>query len=268
MNSTPAKPDLALIHGWGLGQTVWQPVLPALAQRFNVHLLALPGYDAPAPRANSQPAVERMSDTTSFAQAAEMLIEALPDNCVVCGWSLGGMLAIQAAVLAAQHDKPLNGLVLVGSTPSFARRVDWAHGQEPTLLDTFNDAVAKDAAGTLQRFIALLNQGDAQARALGRTMIKLLQQAQLPTMTALLTGLGWLRDVDLREQLAAVEIPALLVHGENDPLMPLSAARWLNEQLPDSTLEVFTGAAHAPFLNDTERFAQRVGDFFHAPSIA
>ena len=264
MNNSPLKPDLALIHGWGLGHTVWQPVLPLLSLRFNVHVLALPGYATPETHVNNQPAQDLIQAATSFTQAAEALAETLPENCILCGWSLGGMLALQAALLAAQRQKALKGLILIGSTPSFTQRADWPHAQPPTLLDAFNNALAKDPTNTLQRFIALLNQGDTQARSLGRALFKQLQATSLPDTATLLIGLGWLRDVDLRQQVAAIKMSTLLVHGEHDALMPLPAARWLHEQLPDSRLEVFAGAAHAPFLNDPERFATLTGDFFHA----
>lgn len=264
MNSSRQKPDLALIHGWGLGHTVWQPVLPLLAPRFDVHVLALPGYAAPETLEDDQPAQDAVQAATSFTEAAAALVEALPENCIVCGWSLGGMLALQAALLAAQCQKTLRGLILIGSTPSFTQRADWPHAQPSTLLDAFNDAVAKDPASTLQRFIASLNQGDTQARSLGRTLFKQLQATPLPDTATLLVGLDWLRDVDLRRHVAAINLPTLLVHGEHDALMPFPAARWLQEQLPDSRLEVFAGAAHAPFLNDPQRFASLTGDFVHA----
>ena len=267
MNNSPLKPDLALIHGWGLGPTVWQPVLPLLSQRFNVHVLALPGYGTPETLVNSQPSGEPIQATASFTRTAETLVKTLPDKCILCGWSLGGMLALQAALLAAQGGKTLRGLILVGSTPRFTQGVDWPHAQPESLLDTFIAALATDAAVTLQRFIALLNQGDTQARALGRTFLKQLHADPLPDTATLLVGLGWLRDVDLRQQLAAIDVPTLLVHGEHDPLMPLHAAVWLNEQWPNAQLEVFSGAAHAPFLNDPERFARLIADFFHAPAI-
>lgn len=44
MTRAETKPDLVLIHGWGLGNLAWSAVLPALMQRFSVHLLDLPGY--------------------------------------------------------------------------------------------------------------------------------------------------------------------------------------------------------------------------------
>lgn len=242
-------PDLALIHGWGLGSAAWDAVSEALSARCRVHLVELPGY-------GGTPA-----EGAGFAQTAQAIADALPAGVTLCGWSLGGLLALQAAQLAPQR---IARLILVGATPSFAERADWTPAQPPALLDTFNTAVAQDAAGTLQRFAALLNQGDTQARPLSRNLAARMLGGVLSDAAALTTGLAWLRDVDLRAQLPAVATPALLIHGERDPLMPLAAAQWLAAQLPDARLETFAGAAHAPFLADPARFAALVADFCHA----
>ncbi len=199
-----------------------------------------------------------------FFQASQALAAALPENCILCGWSLGSLLALQAASVAPQRIKQL---ILIGGTPSFTQRADWPHAQPPALLDTFCDAIASDAAGTLKRFIALFNQGDKQARLIGRAMIKQLLARPLPDTATLLAGLGWLRDVDLRQRITSITVPTRLIHGENDPLMPLAAAQWLKETLPNAQLEVFSGAAHAPFLNDPDRFAKLIGDEFHASAL-
>lgn len=87
------------------------------------------------------------------------------------------MLSLQMAALAPQRIK---GLTLVGATPSFTQRTDWSHAQPPALLDTFCDAIANDAVGTLQRFVALLNQGDTQARSISRALNKALQSSLYP----------------------------------------------------------------------------------------
>ena len=47
----------------------------------------------------------------------------------------------------------------------------------------------------------------------------------LPDTATLMTGLDWLRNVDLRGEVAAIALPALLLHGEHDPLMPLAAGQ-------------------------------------------
>ena len=252
MNASEAsarKPDLVLIHGWGLGPAAWSTALPALEARFNVISLAFPGYgdDTPEP--------------VSFIETATRFAAAVPDGTYVCGWSLGAMLALQ---IAAQTQRKLAGLILVGATPSFIKRTDWHPAQEPALLDSFCKAIEHDAGGTLQRFVALINQGDAQARGIGRVLNKLLKPALPATPETLLKGLAWLRDVDLRATIAAVTAPALLIHGARDPLMPLAAAQWLAANLPEAELKVVPDAAHAPFLHDPEVFAKLIGEYCHA----
>ena len=241
--------DLALIHGWGIGKEVWQPVLELLEQHFRIHLVDLPGYGASP------------ESTGCFEHTAQQLIEALPQGATFCGWSLGGQLALQAALLAPEHP---GRLVLIGTSPRFTRDENWPEAQPGSLLETFCSALADNADATRQRFIALLNQGDAKARMISRAMTKQMLTAQIPESTSLLAGLHWLRDVDLRKQIISVTTPTLLIHGEHDPLMPLTAAHWLNETLPNSQLEVFSGAAHAPFLNDPEHFAKLIGEYCHA----
>ncbi|MFZ4538606.1 alpha/beta fold hydrolase [Propionivibrio sp.] len=280
--------DLALIHGWGIGKSAWQDVAPMLAQRFKVHLVDLPGYDSPESLMNKQPsdahgqqahkqtaswhtpcrspfeALSRASASSvpSFVHTAAALTDSLPVGCILCGWSLGSQLAMQAALLHPDH---FSRLILVGGTPSFAQRVDWPHAQTPALLDAFDSAVGEDAAATLKRFIALLNQGDTKARANARSLARCV--SPLPDAATLVQGLGWLRDIDLRQQVASISLPTLLIHGENDPLMPLAAAHWLADKLPLAQLEIFIGAAHAPFLNDPERFARLISDFCNASAI-
>lgn len=245
-----AKPDLVLIHGWGLGPMAWNAALPALEARFNVIALALPGYG------NTQ-----FHPIPSFNETATQFAESIPEGACVCGWSLGALLALQMATLVSQR---LSGLVLVGGTASFVQRDGWPAAQPPALLDAFCDAVEKDASGTLQRFVALFNQGDTQARPIGRALNRQLQATPLADSGTLLTGLGWLRDVDLREKTAVIDTPTLLIHGANDPLMPLAAGQWLGGNLRNARLAVMPGAAHAPFLNDPETFANLIGEYCHA----
>ena len=282
--------DLALIHGWGTGSVAWEPVLPLLAQRFRVHLVALPGYDAPESRMDKQstdgrlhnpheqtspeympcgspidaPSSDASTSGEEFVATAEALAQTLPEKCILGGWSLGAMLALQIARLAPQR---VERLIVIGGTPSFTERPDWPDAQAPALLEAFCNAVGHDASATLQRFIALLNQGDTQARSIARTLTRRVLATPLPDTATLLAGLAWLRHVDLRQLIATIDTPALVIHGANDSLMPLPAARWLHATLPHSQLEIFNDAAHAPFLNDPERFARLIGDFSHASAL-
>lgn len=249
MTAAPQRPAVALIHGWGLGQPAWQPLCQALALQCEVYLVNLPGYGTEPARADS------------FADTAQRLMDALPVGIALCGWSLGAMLALQAARQAAHR---LGGLVLIGATPSFTQRAGWQHAQPAMLLEAFAQAVDHSPASALQRFVALSNQGDVQAKAANRTLWQALAAQPLAQHEALLQGLAWLRDVDLRDEVEAVALPTLLIHGDQDPLMPLAAAQWLQGRLKHSQLEIIHGAAHAAFLHTPERVAKLIGDYCHA----
>lgn len=246
-------PGLALIHGWGLGSSVWQPLLESLSASCRVHLVDLPGYGHAA------------GNPGDFAQAALNLIEALPETVTLCGWSLGALLAMRAALLAPQR---VAGLVLVGATPCFAQRADWREAQAPALLDSFSASVEQQPAQTLQRFVALLSQGDRHARPITRALLASLRAQPMADAHSLQRGLGWLREVDLRSLLPSLGTRSLLIHGDRDSLIPCKVSSFLSQTLPNARLEVFAGAAHAPFLSDPDRFANLVSEFCHASSVA
>lgn len=243
-------PDLALIHGWGLGSAVWEPVAEALATRCRLHLVDLPGYAGSA-----------SDSAASFDDLARRVLATLPSGVTICGWSLGSMLAQRAARLAPGQ---VGALALVAATPCFTQRSDWSAGQAPAVLDGFGAALAGNPQATLQRFIALFNQGDTHARTIGRALLASQSADTFPDIDTLVQGLSFLRDVDLRDEISSIHIPALLIHGECDRLMPPGAAQWLANALPHARLEVFPGVAHAPFLGASERFVELVTDFCHA----
>jgi pimeloyl-[acyl-carrier protein] methyl ester esterase len=196
-----------------------------------------------------QPIAERLAGDFRIAYD----LDAAPAGAIVCGWSLGAQRAMQKSAVATR-------LILVAATPRFVQAPDWPCAQPPGLLDSFAAAVAADPQAALRRFAALMNQGDARARDITRLMNGLLRE-RIPDRATLTAGLAELRDTDLRKSALVARLPTLLIHGAHDPLMPLAAAQWLAGHMSDARLEVFAGAAHAPFLAQPERFAQLVRDF-------
>jgi len=241
--NTSVKRPLALIHGWGLDSRVWDGAAPALEKHFTLTRLQLPGY--PGRSDLDDPAVASVVDT---------LLAELPPGAILLGWSLGGQIA---QLMAARAPQQVAALALVATTPRFLAAADWPQGQPASLLSTFSGAVSVLPGPVLPRFTALFNQGDSQAKEITRLLAPL-TKTPLPEKVALLRGLDWLRDLDLRPLAARLPQPALVLHGRADPLMPLAAAEWLAQHLPAGQLEVFEAAAHAPFLHDPEGFATRL----------
>jgi hypothetical protein len=58
-----------------------------------------------------------------------------------------------------------------------------------------------------------------------------------------------------------IEAPALVIHGELDRLIPLSAARDLARRHPDWTFEVIDGVGHVPMMETPNRFLEVVNQW-------
>ena len=242
-------PDLALLHGWGIDSRIWQQVSSALAARFRIHIVDFPGYR-----------VSPYYGPYTVSQIITLLASALPPSVCVCAWSLGGQVALQWA-----HDIPqqVERLVLVATTPRFIKSREWEHGMEEMVFNSFALNLARDCSSSLYRFSSLVAQGDVNAKRIVAEIRRQLYSNELPEMDSLRAGLDILAETDLRGVVNSIKQPCLLVHGDCDAITPLSAAQWLATNLPNGRLKVVTGAAHAPFLSEPQRFVKTVGDYLH-----
>lgn len=240
-----AGPAVVLLHGWGMNGGVWNSVAAALADRYLVHRIDLPGFGYSEESAH--PTLEGW---------ATAIAEAVPPGAVWVGWSLGGLVAIEAAARARPK-----GLVLVGTTPRFVQGAHWKEAIVPEVLDQFAQALESDYRATLLRFLALQAKGSERAREEVRALREQVFARGTPRKQALAAGLRLLRESDLREALGTLDMPALLLHGERDTLAPLAGARRTAEALPAGQLETVAGAGHAPFISHPDVFIQRLGAF-------
>jgi pimeloyl-[acyl-carrier protein] methyl ester esterase len=246
-------PGLVLLHGWGLSSAVFAPLLARLEQRFCVTRIDLPGHGrnagAPVPQ--------------DLAGWTEAVAEAAPPGSAWLGWSLGGQVALSAAL--AGHE--VQRLVLVATTPRFVAAPGWTCGIPADVLQGFAAALARDHRKTVRDFLSLQLRGDARAAVLLRTLRGMLDDAP-PRAEALAAGLQILADTDLRARLPALRTPALVVAGARDRLTPAAAGRRLAEALPEARFLALPGAAHAPFLTHEASFLDALASFLGAEAIA
>jgi pimeloyl-ACP methyl ester carboxylesterase len=59
---------------------------------------------------------------------------------------------------------------------------------------------------------------------------------------------------DIRERMRSIRVPTLLVWGAGDPLVPLRYGEAMQQEIPDSRLEVIPHAAHVPMWDAPEEF--------------
>ncbi len=243
-------PDLVLLHGWGLHGGLWRGVMPALAEHHRVHAVDLPGHGRSPLPANG----------FTLENVAATVADAVPANAAWVGWSLGGMVALAAALAG----EPISKLVLLGALPRFTRDEGWPDATPPEVLAGFAADLADDYKTTLNRFLALQCRGSERAREELRLLRGELFAHGEPAPEALSGGLAILQQTDLRHRLAEIRQPCLLLQGERDTLAPLAAAEQAAAMIPDNRLQVIKGAGHAPFISHPDTFVAALRAFIDA----
>lgn len=237
-------PALVLLHGWALHGGLFSPIVPSLAGQHRVHAVDLPGhgYSDPLRPWTLQAVVESLE--CRFANAGALS---------VLGWSLGGAVAL---AWARRVPSRISRLVLVTTTPKFIAAGDWPHAVTDDTLARFADELRVAFKPTLLRFLTLQMQGSDEGRATLATLRHQLFSRGEPDPGMLVDALASLRAIDLRDDVAHIRQPSLVVTGARDTLAPPEAGAWLAEALPAGRLHSFKGAAHAPFLSHRDAFLE------------
>lgn len=216
------------LHGWGMRGAIFNKLGSGLFPD-------LPGYGDTA-----------LPEDYSAAALADRMAAEAPEEIVLLGWSMGGLIA---QAWAARHPQQVSKLVLVAATPCFQQRPDWPHGLAKGDVAAFSEGVVTDWRTTLNRFLSLQARGSDDARNLIVNLRAELAAGGDPRPETLAAGMRLLADTDLRDQAAHITQSTLLIHGARDGLCSLSGAQWLAGQIPNARLEVIEHAAHAPFLS-------------------
>lgn len=235
------QPIVAL-HGWGMNQQVWQPIQAELAKLGQVTFIDLAGHGR-----SSTVSLE------SEQQVVELLMPLIPENAIVMGWSLGGMLAQRLA----QKLPHIKALILVTSTPRFTNFNDWEYGLDESIVTGFANNLQKNYEATVKRFFALQFMGvKTDTQALNAFRESIMQHPA--SLEALKEGMEILHSFNAGQQ--RIEQPCLWVLGRLDKLIPVQLKQGL-EAMGYEHIEVMPRAAHVPFVTHPEEFMMLVRDF-------
>ncbi len=237
--------DLVLIHGWAMHAGIFAPLTRALAPHFRLHLVDLPGHGF------------SRDDGASLdpAECARSIARIVP-RAIWLGWSLGGLIAMRAAL-----DEPsaVRGLVLIAASPRFVVGDDWPCGVAPSVFAEFGAGLASDYRGTIERFLALEALGSEHLRSELRALKTQVFARGEPALTALTDGLRVLDATDFRAEIAGIAMPSLWIAGRRDRLVNPAAMRWAAERCGGRYLECNSG--HAPFLGHADELATAIRNF-------
>jgi pimeloyl-[acyl-carrier protein] methyl ester esterase len=243
------KPALVLLHGWGMNARVFDTLAERLAVDFEVRVLNLPGHGGR----------EALPHNT-LQSWADDLAQQLPENTMLLGWSLGGQVAMRAAL---DHPQKITRLIVLASTPKFVADAAWEPAMADADLQAFGAALLAEPEPTLLRFLSLQTRGMAGQKSLLQALRQTLSTAPAACAEALSSGLAILRDTDLRAELPGLAQPTLVLHGALDTLTPSAAGVWLARNLPAARHLELGRAAHAPHLSHGAEVAAAIRKFAH-----
>ena len=260
---------LVMVHGLGGSALNWMEVGPKFAKRHRAVALDLAGF-------GQTPLYRRSAAVGANAElVARFVNELFGEPAVVVGNSMGGHIAV---LLGADHPELVERIVLVDpavpgvhvrrpapqmlgtmavlSVPGLAenlldRRLR-SVTPEQLVREVFN-LVCADASRLSPEVVEAHIQLTREREPLGAQNGRAFLQAS--------RSLG-LRMADPRFWAHArqVKAPVLVVHGELDRLIPISAAREVVRRIPGWQLEVLDGVGHVPMLETPDLFMRTVGD--------
>ena len=209
--------NIILIHGAGGSHLVWPSALRRLPEA-NIYAIDLSGHG----RSHGDGYAQIEMYATEIIQFIKHLDL---DNVVLIGHSMGGAIA---QTIALRHLPELVGLVLIGTGAKL--RVS------PAILDQVLPAFEQTTTTINQFFWSPSALPEMVAR--GREVL-----AQT-SPTILHNDFTACDQFDIRDQLAQITVPTLVIAASEDKLTPPKHGRFLADTIPQAQFELLEGAGH------------------------
>lgn len=239
---------LLLLHGYPLNRKMWQPQLELLVDAANIIAPDLRGHgesDAPA----GPYTMDQLAD-----DALALLDQlGLAGPAVVGGFSMGGYVAL---ALYRRHPERVAGLILAAtkagadSDAARANREKSAALAQEKGVDAIVDAM-------LPKLLA------PHTYAAHPELVAEVRHMILSTPVNGIVGdlLGMKDRADSTDLLPQIDRPVLVIHGQDDQLIPPTEAEWMAARIPNARLVLVPGAGHLLNLEQPEEFSAEVRVF-------
>ena len=266
----PEAPPLVVTHGWGVTSAQWSYLLQEVGEQFRLVLWDLPGLGHSTRPTPPDYSVDMM------ARALDAILTFLgPRPVVLVGHSIGGMILLTLCRLfPAELGSRVRGMVLAHTTYTNPVRTTAKHRlysalQKPVLEPLLQLAIWLSPVLWLLNVLSYLN-GSAHhstarqsfAGTQTRQQVQFVTRCLLHTSPAVLARgmLGMLR-YEATTTLATLDVPVLLVAGDQDTTTVPAASTFMRAAIPGAQLTILTPAKHQGLLEHHAQFAQAVAAF-------
>lgn len=244
--SGPASaPVLMFSNSLGTNLTMWTPQVEALGERYRILR-----YDT---RGHGQSAVT--PGPYKISQLADDVLGLLDglglDKVSFCGLSMGGMIGMTSALSVPDR---VRKVVLCCTSPKLGSTDTW----NARIASVRKGGMAAVTDAVLERWYT------PPFRAMAPQQIQRTKQMLLTTPPdGYIANCEAIRDEDLREVIAAIQIPTLILMGKSDPVVPLADGRFMAERIRKSKY-VELPAAHLANIEASDLFTRELATFLEA----
>ena len=242
--SQGSGPTVVFLHGpWGLA---WDPFLDELSRRYTVHAPEHPGTTPEAPDD-----VYHLDGLWDLVFCYQELLDALGlESAMLVGHSFGGMVACELAAADPRRVRRLALIDPIGFWRETDRIANWMMLPQSKLRETiFHDGGGEAA----QRMFGTADDPEAAAASRVRLMWAMGTTGKF---------IWPIPDKGLKKRIHRITAPTLVLWGKEDRLVPAVYADEFSHRISGARVQLVEGAGHAPQLEQAEKVARMVGDFF------
>ena len=241
---------VVLLHAFPFNSSMWEPQLDSLGDKFRFIVPDLKGFGA-----TEAPEGESAYSMDSYADEVKTIVDAAGlDRFVLAGLSMGGYIAL---AYMRKYAEGVSGLVLADTRAE----ADPPEGKEKR-SNQQKQVLQDGTAGLIEGLTgALLAES---TRSNKPDVVKKVQAAMDNPAAGFIGALEAMKNrIDSTEGLAKIDVPTLVIVGENDGITPPEAARKLHEHIGGSQLVVIPEAGHISNMEAPEAFNGALGEFLN-----
>jgi 3-oxoadipate enol-lactonase len=257
VQGNPGGPWLVLLNGLLSDTTMWAGVLPGLSERFRILTFDSRG------QGRSDAPLEGPYPTALLAAEAWDLFRGLNiDRPWLIGLSNGSAVSLE---LLTSHPEAFAGAVLTSAMSRFDFAMDLKAEHWARCLELGGPLLQFDAVAPYLWGDRFLEARHGVLRAYHQVVTGA-DRPQHGNLHQIRGALGW----DIRDRLARIQAPVLLLSGAEDLLTPPWKCLETARDLPGARFEVVPGVGHAYPVEDPKGFVARVRAFLAEaePSLA